>query len=393
MEMGATPNGWVGIFSGAKMNTPHRMGQFLGMLLGVTVLSTTLTTASPAHGASTFLCKGVLACLLAGRGDGGYSVLSLVSYWNQTAGHNCTNYLAYRLTHGGRMVARPPGTASAYTWGDAARKAGVPVDDRPSVGAVAWWTAAAIGTPSGHVAYVEEVRADGSIVVSEDNLTGDFDWRHVTRGSGWPSGFIHYPRSDGSPSGTFDSVTSTVAGQIDFWGTSSDPDSFALVLRPDPTYLVTLGGPRGTAGIESYTFSTPYFNFHRIAGVKTRGPTTMYLYALNTVLTAGHDVLLGSRPVTIRSASTTTAAMVDATITAATSPRIKVTLAPTTAAGRVEITRGSTVLRTITYSSGGTRTYTLTLPKQAKGTHTIYARYRGSTKHLTSSAHVTLKVS
>lgn len=369
------------------------MGRILGTLLGATIFSTILVVIPPAHGASTFLCKGVLACLLVGRGDGGYSVLGIVSYWNQTAGHNCTNYAAYRLTHGGRLVARPPGTASAYTWGDAARKAGVPVDDRPAVGAIAWWTAAAIGNPSGHVAYVEQVLADGSIVLSEDNLTGDFDWRHVSRGAGWPSGFIHYPQSDGSPLGTFDSVTSTVAGQIDFWGTSSDPDGLLLGLPVAPSYLVTLGGPRGAAGVESFNFSTPYFNFHRTAAVKTRGPTTMYLYALNTLLTAGHDVLLGSRPVTIRSSSTTTAAMVDATITAATSPRIKITLAPTTAAGNIDIVRGSTVIRTFTYTSGGTRTYTLTLPKQAKGTHTIYARYRGSTHHLPSSAQVTLKVS
>ena len=362
------------------------------MALVATVLSTALTAAPAAHGASTFLCKGVVGCLLVGRSDSGYGVLGVVSYWSQTAGHNCTNYLAYRLTHGGRLVARPPGTASAYTWGDAARKAGVPVDDVPTVGAVAWWTAAAIGTPSGHVAYVEEVHPDGSVVLSEDNLTGDFDWRHLSRGSGWPSGFIHYPQSDGTPLGTFDSVTSPVPGQIDFWGTSSDPDSMLLVVQPDPSYLVTLGGPRGTPGVESFTFSTPYFNFHRTKGVTTRGATTMYLYALNTPLTAGHDVLLGSRPVTIRDVSKTTAAMVDATITAATAPRIKVTLAPTSAAGRLDITRGSTVLRTITYASGGTRTYTLTLPKQARGTHTIYARYRGSTKHLPSSAHVTLTV-
>jgi surface antigen len=375
------------------MSGMHQTGRILGIVLGAMLCSTTLSLAAPAHAASTVLCKGAVACLLAGRGDSGYAVLGLVSYWNQTPGHNCTNYVAYRLTHGGRLVARPPGTGSAYTWGDAARAAGVPVDDRPSVGAVAWWTAAAIGSSSGHVAYVEEVQADGSIVLSEDNLTGDFDWRRVTRGAGWPSGFIHYSQSDGSPLGIFESVTSPVAGKIDFWGTSSDPDGPLLVIPIAPSYLVTLGGPRGTAGIESFNFSSSYFHFHVIKTVKTRGPTTMYLYALNTVLSKGHDVLLGSRPVTIRDTSTTTAAMVDATITAATVPSIKVTLAPTTATGRMEIVRGSTVLTSITFASGGTRTFTLSLPKQVKGTHTIVARYVGSTRHLPSSASVTLTVS
>ncbi|WP_332662523.1 CHAP domain-containing protein [Aeromicrobium sp.] len=375
------------------MNSAGFTSQIVAKLLGVMLFGTVLSAATPAHGTSTLLCKGVVACLLAGRSDAGYAALGIVSYWNQTPGHNCTNYLAYRLTHGGRLVARPPGTGSAYTWGDAARKSGVPVNDSPRVGAVAWWTAAAIGNSSGHVAYVEEVRADGSIVLSEDNLTGDFDWRHLTRGAGWPSGFIHYPQSDGSPFGTFDSVSAPLAGQIDFWGTSSDPDGFLLVVPVAPSYQVTLGGPRGTPGVESFTFTTPYFNFHRTRGVTTRGPTTMYLYALNTLLTKGHDVLLGSRPVTIRDASTTTAAMVDATITAATVPRIKVTLAPTTAAGRVDIVRGTTVLRSFTFASGGTRTFTLSLPYQVRGTHTIYARYVGSTRHLPSSAKVTLTVS
>ena len=375
------------------MNKTHHTHRGLGTAIVIALFATTLSVAPPAQGASTLLCKGAVACLLTGRGDGGYAVLGIVSYWNQTAGHNCTNYLAYRLTHGGRLVARPPGTASAYTWGDAARAAGVVVDDKPSVGAVAWWTAAAIGNPSGHVAYVEQVLADGSVVLSEDNLTGDFDWRYLTRGTGWPSGFIHYPQSDGAPYGRFESVTSPVAGQLDFWATSSDPDGFLLILPVDPSYLVTLGGPRGTPGVESFTFSTPYFNFHRTKAVKTRGPTTMYLYALNTLLTSGYDVLLGARPVTIRDTSTTTAAMVDATITAATVPSIKVTLAPSTAAGRVDIKRGSTVLTSITYASGGTRTFTVALPKQVKGTHTIVASYVGSTKHLPSSASVTLTVS
>ena len=375
------------------MNKMHRRTRVIEIAIGVMLFCTTLSVAAPAHGASTILCKGVVPCLLVGGGDGGYSLVSLVSYWNQTPGHNCTNYMAYRLTTGGRLVARPPGTGSAYTWGDAARKVGVPVNDTPAVGAVAWWTAAAIGTSGGHVAYVENVLADGSIYVSEDNLTGDFDWRHVTRGTGWPSGFIHYPRSDGSPYGTFDSVTSPVPGQVDFWGTSSDPDAMLLVIPVAPSYLVTIGGPRGTAGVETFTFSTPYFNFHRIKGVNKRGPTTMYLYALNTLLTAGRDVLLGSRPVTIRDASTTTAAMVDATITAATVPQIKITLAPTTATGRVEIVRGTTVLTSKTYVSGGTRTFTLSLPKQVKGTHTIVARYVGSTLHMPSSATVMVTVS
>jgi surface antigen len=372
---------------------PRRRRRVTALAVVSALLTAALAAAPAASGASTLLCKGLVACLLAGRDTAGYSVLGLQSYWNQTPGHNCTNYVAFRLTHAGRLVARPPGTGTAYTWGDASRKAGVPVDDRPSVGAVAWWTAARMGNSTGHVAYVEEVRADGSIVVSEDNLGGDFDWRRVTRDAKWPSGFIHFPKSDGSPFGRFDSVSAPVAGQIDFWGTSGDPDSALLVLPVDPSYLITLGGPRGTPGIESFTFTSPYFNFHRTKTVRTRGPTTMYLYALNTPLSKGRDVLLGARPVTIRDTSKTTAEMVDATIKAATVPKMKVTLAPTTATGRVDIVRGSTVLTSLTFGSGGTRTITVSLPKQVKGTHRLSARYAGSTRHLPSTAAVTLTVS
>ena len=356
-------------------------------LAGALVVTISLTTAPPAYAASTTVCTGVVPCLLAGRSDSGYALVSVLSYWNQTPGHNCTNYIAYRLSHSGRLVARPPGTNGASTWGDAAGKAGIPVDDMPSVGSVAWWSVAGVPS-SGHVAYVEQVLSDGSILISEDNFTGDFRWRSVSRGAGWPTGFIHYPESNGSPSGVFTSVSADVAGQLDFWGTSSDPDGGIL----SPTYLVTLGGPRGTPGVEAFTFSTPYFNFHRIKTVSTRGPTTMYLYALNTLLSAGNDVLLGQRPVTIRDASTTKATMVDATITAATTPKIKVTLSAAAAQGVVDITRGTKVLKTVTYASGGQRTYTLSLPKQAKGTHTIVARYRGSTRHMPSSAQVKITV-
>ena len=285
------------------MHVTRGNGRLIGAIIAALLGAATLTAAPAAQASSTTLCTGAIPCLLLGRSDSGYALVSVLSYWNQTPGHNCTNYAAYRLSHGGRLVARPPGTGGAKTWGDAARAAGVPVNDAPLVGAIAWWPAST-STP-GHVAYVEQVMSDGSVLVSEENLSADFRWRRITRGTGWPSGFIHYPRSNGSPSGVFTSVTSVVAGQIDFWGTSMDPDGGSILT---PKYLVTLGGPRGTAGIESFTFTTSYFSFHRIKGVAKRGSTRMYLYALNTPLTTGNDTLLGSRLVTIRSTTASAAA-------------------------------------------------------------------------------------
>ncbi|WP_332667283.1 CHAP domain-containing protein [Aeromicrobium sp.] len=358
-------------------------------LLGAVVALVMMMWAVPAQALTiNVLCTGFTGCITLGRADGGYGTVFQQSFWNMTAGHNCTNYVAYRLTHG-RLVARPPGTNSALTWGPAARQAGIPVDDVPTVGSVAWWGAGVGGASatSGHVAYVEAVLLGGVVLVSEDNLNGDFRWRLMTRLDGtWPSGFIHYPESDGSPAGEFTSVTSPDAGKLDFWGSAMDPDA----QDNNRTYLVSLGGPRGTPGAETFTFQSEWFRFHRTNYVGTRGATTMYLYALNAPGTAGRDVLLGQRNVTIRSRSTTYASFVDSSISRTQNPRLRVSLAPTRASGTVEIRRGSTLLKRFTMTSGTRRT--VTLPRQRKGRWTITVRYRGSVAFTASSRTVYLRV-
>jgi len=254
-------------------------------------------SATPAHAASSAtLCKGFADCAREGRSDGGYRAEYRESFWNMRAGHNCTNYVGYRLTHG-RLAARPPGANGAETWGAAARKAGIPVTRSPRVGSVAWWRGDFHGAASGgHVAYVEQVRPDGSIVVSEDNLGGTFMWRVLKRNGGaWPSGFIQLPDSDGSPSGRMLWARSAGSGKIGFSATAGEPD----VGAGQRSYLVTVGGPRGAVGVETFAFRTPYFRFERIKTLSTRGRTTIYVYALNTPGTAGSDTLLGSRTVTI----------------------------------------------------------------------------------------------
>ena len=357
-------------------------------LLGVVVALVTTMWAAPAQALSiTVLCTGFTGCITIGRTDSGYGNVYLQSFWDMTAGHNCTNYVAYRLTHG-RIVARPPGTNSAMTWGPAAAKAGVPVDDVPTVGSIAWWDAGVDGASaaSGHVAYVEAV-LPGALLVSEDNLDGDFRWRLMTRLDGtWPSGFIHYPESDGSPAGLFTSVTSPAVGKLDFWGYGMDPDAH----DDNRTYLVSLGAPRGTPGAETFTFESEFFRFHRVNYVGTRGPTTMYLYALNASGTAGQDVLLGQRAVTVRAASVTRASFVDSSIRRTQHPKLRVSLAPTQAGGTVYIKRGSTLLKRITMAPGTRQT--VTLPRQRRGRWAISVRYRGSTAFGASSRTVYLRV-
>lgn len=369
------------------MRSRHASSRLVSAVISAALLAVVLPAGS-AHAGSSTICSGFVGCLAKSKSDAGYGLVYTTSFWNMRAGHNCTNYIAYRLTTT-RTTARPPGTGDAGSWAAAARAYKVPVTTTPAVGAVAWWSKDAVSAGnSGHVAYVEKVYADGSIDISEDNAGGTFRWRKVTKGTGWPTSFIHYPKSDGSPLGTFASVTADTAGQIDFRATSGEPDAGLL----GPSYLVTLGGPRGAAGIESFNFSTAYYTFQRIKTVKRRGPTTMYLYALNTPLTPGKDVLLGTKSVTIRDASAVKAILASTSVTSSTAAKVTVTLPQTAATGIVDVKRGSTVLATVTFAAGGSRSKVVTLPKQAKGRHVLTASYRGSWLHLPSMANVTLTV-
>ena len=69
----------------------------------------------------------------------------------------------------------------------------IPVDDNPTRGAVAWWSAGSAGSSRGHVAWVQTV-SDGAITIEEYNYlqAGMYDTRTISRSSSmWPSGFIH----------------------------------------------------------------------------------------------------------------------------------------------------------------------------------------------------------
>jgi surface antigen len=282
------------------MCNAHRLARATGALVVVAMMMVTtgIVVAAPAEAApsSKTLCKGFTACVSQGRGHGGYGPVHKRSFWNMRAGHNCTNYVAYRLTHG-RLVPRPPGANDSGTWGSAARKAGIPVSGTPRVGSVAWWKPRHHGaSKGGHVAYVEAVRPDGSVVISEDHLGGTFMWRVLKRkGGAWPSGFIHFRESDGSPAGSLLWARGEGGGQVRLSGTASEPD----VEAGQRSYLVSVGGPMGTPGVESYRFSTEFFRFERYTTLATRGPTVLFVYALNTPGTAGADRLLGTAAVSI----------------------------------------------------------------------------------------------
>ncbi len=170
-----------------------------------------LVPSAPAQATSTYLCTGYSACAAKGYSSAGYAAASDRMYWRMYAGHNCTNYAAYRMIKAGLPTERPwSGSGMAYNWGIA--NADI-TDQTPTVGSIAWWkrNSGGVGS-SGHVAYVERVISPTEIVISEDSWGGDFSWRYIVKGSGsWPSGgFIHF--KDGIAKVLTNTSPPTIAG-------------------------------------------------------------------------------------------------------------------------------------------------------------------------------------
>lgn len=168
----------------------------VGLTIAVGLLSSVglvaIPTVTEAEAVNTYLCTGYTSCKSAGYSDSAYSANNDTMYWRMYAGHNCTNYVAYRLVRSGLPNERPwTGSGNATNWGVAMSDI---TDSTPMVGAVAWWRANTPGAgSSGHVAYVEQVVSATEIVISEDMWGGDFHWRRITKDSGrWPAGFIHF---------------------------------------------------------------------------------------------------------------------------------------------------------------------------------------------------------
>src|SRR6478672_10367356 len=170
----------------ARTRTGAVLVAVVALLLGAVG---TVGLAGPARSAEWIvLCTGYDPCQAAGYPNSGYKDNSATSYWRQSTGHNCTNYVAYRLVKNGLPNTKPATlSGNAYNWGPAFPSQ---TNDDPAVGSVAWWNTSFSST--GHVAYVERVVSADEILVSEDNWGGDFKWRRVTRAGGrWPNGFIH----------------------------------------------------------------------------------------------------------------------------------------------------------------------------------------------------------
>jgi surface antigen len=121
---------------------------------------------------------------------------SLVDPW-QFYNRECTSFVAWRLNSENQVAFNDywqgKHWGNASNWKNAALSLGIPVDNNPTRGAVAWWAAGSAGSSRGHVAWVETV-GDGAITIEEYNYLhrGFYDTRTISSSSSlWPSGFIH----------------------------------------------------------------------------------------------------------------------------------------------------------------------------------------------------------
>lgn len=166
----------------------RRVGAVLAAVLAATLLVVADPATSPA-GAQTVLCSGVSVKDVA-KCDPGYAANMPFMHWRMYGGHNCTNYVAYRLGRDG--VPEPPYLlGNATTWASRAKAHGVRVDGTPEVGAVGAWPG------RNHIVYVDEV-GPGYLITSEDNYPGYYPkgmYRKIKVFKGeraYPTQFIHF---------------------------------------------------------------------------------------------------------------------------------------------------------------------------------------------------------
>ena len=139
--------------------------------------------------AQTLICSGVSQAEVQ-KCDPAYAAVMSLPHWRMFAGHNCVNYVAWRLGING--VPEPKILmGNARDWAANAKKIGVLVDTKPTVGAIGGWAG------KNHLVYVEEV-GPGYLITSEDNYPGYYPkgiYRKIkvtTGESAYPTQFLHF---------------------------------------------------------------------------------------------------------------------------------------------------------------------------------------------------------
>ena len=146
-------------------------------------------TPTAAH-AETTLCSGTSFSQTAAC-DPAWAVNMTFMHWRMYSGHNCTNYVAWRLSVDG--VPQPKYLlGNARDWAPRAKSHGVPVTNTPAVGAVGAWPG------RNHVVYIDEVRAD-SLLITEDSYSTKRYRKYISYPGerNYPTQFIHFRGAPG----------------------------------------------------------------------------------------------------------------------------------------------------------------------------------------------------
>jgi len=112
---------------------------------------------------------------------------SVIDDWGMY-NRECVSYTAFRVAASGRVMPYWGGQGNANQWDDDARADGIPVDGNPRAGDVAISNSGAYG----HAMYVESVNGNGTINISQYNvsLNGRYSTNTISPGS---LVFIHFP--------------------------------------------------------------------------------------------------------------------------------------------------------------------------------------------------------
>jgi len=179
------------------------------LLLGLagTLVAGVLSLTPIAAHAETTLCTGksfdeTMKC------DPGWAVNMMFMHWRMYRGHNCTNYVAWRLTRDG--VQEPDYLlGNARSWADRAKRHGVPVNSTPQVGAVGTWSG------RNHVVYIEQV-GPGWLLMTEDSWSSKRYRRYIVHAGerNYPTTFIHFAGKNAIRGATPTLAGTPLVGQI-----------------------------------------------------------------------------------------------------------------------------------------------------------------------------------
>lgn len=356
----------------------RRLG-LVGLVCSV-ALSALAFTGSPAQ-AFTLICSAKTQAQVAACDTSGYAAVMNQMHWRMYAGHNCTNYAAYRMKRAGVPEPRIL-LGNARDWATNARKLGYVVDQRPAVGAIAQWSRSA-----NHVAYVEAV-GPGYLILSEDSYTSKVYRRYrVEATDSWfPEAFIHF-RDVGAAAAP---MKAAVATQVSV----AVPSRVNTSVRAVATVTVTTADGSAPVGVVrvrrgGVTVATATLT------AASKGRATVLLPKLKRGtrwISAVYDGNASTLAATSRSArvvvvkpaklvsSTTT---VTAPATATVSDRVSVTVAVRASDARavsnaVSVYVDGTRIAAPVLTPAARGVATVTLPALGPGRHTIGATYWGT---------------